>query len=76
MTQMDMALATDQTYFTFISAVENGKAKLPTKDIELWAEALQLDSRLLAQAFLQAYDVDLYGVLFKEDALNNLRPNV
>lgn len=73
MTQMDMALATDQTYFTFISAVENGKAKMPTKDIELWATALKLDRRLVAKAFLQAYDVDLYSVLFSDDALNKLR---
>lgn len=73
MTQMDMALATDQTYFTFISAVENGKAKLPTKDIKLWADALQLDSQILAKAFLQAYDTDLYRVLFDSELVIDLR---
>lgn len=67
LTQMEMALATDQTYFTFISAVETGKTKLPTRDIEAWANALQVDVVLFAKAFVQAYDVSLYNALFDSD---------
>ena len=61
---MDMALATGQTYFTFISAVETGKTKLPTKDIAIWAAALQVDVPTFAQAFVQAYDLALFEALY------------
>lgn len=64
LTQMEMALATNQAYFTFISAVETGKTKLPTQDIEAWATALKVDVSVFAKAFVQAYDVSLYNALF------------
>ena len=67
LTQMEMALATNQAYFTFISAVETGKTKLPTQDIEAWATVLKVDINLFAKAFVQAYDVSLYNALFNSD---------
>lgn len=67
LTQMEMAIATGQTYFTFISAVETGKAKLPTKDLPLWASALEVEVPTFARAFLQAYDLSLYEALYGND---------
>ena len=64
MTQMDMAVATGQTYFTFISQIENGIAKIPTKDIELWAEALGVDTPDFAKSYLKATDEALFNAIF------------
>lgn len=64
MTQMDMAVATGQVYFTFISQIETGMAKIPTKDIGVWAKALGLDVSEFAKAYLKATDEHLFNAIF------------
>lgn len=65
MTQLDMANSTDQVYFTFISQVETGSAKIPTKDLPKWAKALQLDTYEFAKSYLKAVDQHLFEAMFE-----------
>jgi transcriptional regulator with XRE-family HTH domain len=67
MTQLELAQKVGQTYFTFISQVENGVAKIPTADIKVWATALDIDPEVLAKACLAAYDPDMHTLLFPMD---------
>ena len=72
MTQLDMANATDQTYFTFISQVESGKAKIPTRDLSKWAKALKLDTYEFAKSYLKAVDQHLFEAIFEKDDHNTI----
>jgi transcriptional regulator with XRE-family HTH domain len=65
LTQLDMATATGQTYFTFISNVENGGTKIPSKDLKLWADALELDLYDFTKAYLSAVDQHLFECLYE-----------
>ena len=64
MTQMDMAIATGQAYFTFISQIENGVAKVPSRDVALWAAALDLNVADFAKSYLKACDENLFNAIF------------
>lgn len=72
MTQLDMAQRTDQTYFTFISQVESGKAKIPTRDLPKWAKALQLDTYEFAKSYLKAVDQHLFEAMFEPNDRNTI----
>jgi len=65
MTQLDLAKLTEQTYFTFISNIENGGTKIPSKDIQLWANALKVDLQAFTKSYLSAVDKTLFECLFK-----------
>ena len=64
LTQLDMAKLTGQTYFTFISNIENGGTKIPSKDIRLWAEALQVNLQDFTKSYLCAVDQTLFECLY------------
>ena len=66
-TQLQFAELVGQQYFTFISQVENGVAKIPTDDLGLWADVLGLDPYEFAKAYLKAVDGGLYKALFNND---------
>ena len=63
-TQPQLAERVGQNYFTVISQIENGSGKIPQTDIELWAQALNLNTQDLAKAFVKAYDRPLFDALF------------
>jgi transcriptional regulator with XRE-family HTH domain len=67
MTQNDMAKAVGQEYFTFVSQVETGAAKIPSKDIALWARVLGVKKEVLAKEALRHYDPDMFDALFTAD---------
>jgi transcriptional regulator with XRE-family HTH domain len=67
MTQNDMAKAVGQEYFTFVSQVETGAAKFPSKDIALWARVLGVKKEVLAKEALRHYDPDMFDALFTAD---------
>ena len=64
LTQMEMSKLTGQTYFTFISNVESGGTKIPSKDLRLWADALQVNINDFTKAYLSACDQNLFECLF------------
>jgi ribosome-binding protein aMBF1 (putative translation factor) len=64
MTQNELAKAVGQEYFTFISQVEGGAAKIPAKDIGIWAKALGVNTQDLAKEALRYYDPDIFDALF------------
>ena len=64
LTQLDVASATEQTYFTFISNVEAGGAKIPSKDLHLWAKILECDLQEFTKSYLAAVDPHLFGCLY------------
>jgi len=64
LTQMEMSKLTGQTYFTFISNVESGGTKIPSKDLRLWADALQVNINDFTKAYLCAVDQNLFECLF------------
>lgn len=67
MTQLELAQATGQTYFTFVSNVEAGGTKIPSKDLHIWAKALNLPLNDFAKAYLSACDENLFNCLFSAD---------
>jgi transcriptional regulator with XRE-family HTH domain len=67
LTQNDMAKLVGQEYFTFISQVENGLAKIPSKDLALWARVLGVPKEALAKEALRYYDPDLFDALYTKE---------
>lgn len=72
LTQLQMAKLTGQTYFTFISNVERGGTKIPSKDLRLWAESLQLDLHEFTKAYLSAADQNLFECLYSSTDRNTI----
>ena len=64
MTQPELAEKTNQKFFTFVSNVENGRAKIPTVDLKIWARALKVNRNQFVQNYLFAADPPLYNALF------------
>ena len=64
LTQLEMSKLTGQTYFTFISNVESGGTKIPSKDLRLWADALQVNISDFTKAYISACDQNLFECLF------------
>lgn len=72
MTQMDLAKAVGQEYFTFISQIETGGSKIPSKDIALWARALSVSAQELAKECLRHYDPMLFEALYPGESSDEL----
>lgn len=50
-----------------VSQIERGKTALPSSDLLLWAEALQLAPDLLANQWIYYLDPALHAALYGED---------
>ncbi len=64
LTQRQLASTLDYTYYTFISQIENGVARVPSDSLEEWAQALGVDQAEFARTLLQYYDPHYYSALF------------
>lgn len=67
LTQRELASALDYTYYTFISQIENGVARVPSESLTDWARALDIDQAEFARTLLQYYDPHFYTALFGAD---------
>ena len=63
LTQMEFAKRVNQNYYSFISQVETGFAKIQYCDIGLWAEALGVSTPVFAADILSFYEPELSDAL-------------
>jgi transcriptional regulator with XRE-family HTH domain len=68
LSQRDIADAIDYDNHQFISHIERGASPLPRKYIAAWAEVLQLDPRVIVDAFCKDIEEELL------EGLNLLEP--
>lgn len=66
MSQLDLARALGIAYYTFVSQVENGAARVPPEGLLAWAGALRVDRREFATRLLSYYDPFMYQAIFGE----------
>lgn len=60
LTQEQLTKLVNQNYFTFISQVETGRARIPPADTELWARILGADTQHFAKKCVEAYECQEY----------------
>ena len=63
LTQNDLAKLLGLDYYTFISQVENGFARVPPENIAKWAQALRVDVAEFAMNLLKFYDPFMHAAL-------------
>jgi len=56
LTQKDLAAQLGLDYYTFISQIESGHARVPSSLFPSWARALGVERSLFAQKMLEFYD--------------------
>ena len=64
MTQRDLSQRLGLDYYTFISQVENGAARVPPEGLLQWAKALDVDGSEFATKLLSYYDPYMYEAIF------------
>ncbi len=64
LTQRELAVGLNLPYYTFISQVETGKARVPPEAMKAWAKQLKKDTRVFAKDLLRWYDPHMYRALF------------
>ena len=63
-TQRDVAQDVGFEYYTMISQIEGGKARLPPEQIEAYAKSLDQPLQPFAKMLLQYYDPVTYRLIF------------
>ncbi len=63
LTQKDLANRLGLDYYTFISQIESGHARVPSSLFLAWAEALTVDGPEFARTMLEFYDPHAYQAL-------------
>ena len=66
LSQSELASRLGLKYYSFISQVELGKARLPSYLLLDWASALEIDPAELAESLLSLYEPTYYQVLFAD----------
>ena len=66
LSQRELAHRTGITYYTFISQLENGRGRLPPDRYEIWAEALEIEVKVLVRGIMKYYDPITYRIIFEE----------
>jgi len=64
LTQRALADKLKLDYYTFISQVETGTARVPPENLVGWAKALEVDSQEFAKKLLSYYDPHTHKALF------------
>ena len=63
LTQREMAKQLGIEYFTFISQVENGFARVPRAALADWARVLKVPQFTFAEELLKHYEPEIYSAL-------------
>ena len=66
-TQRALADKLKLDYYTFISQVETGTARVPPESQVAWAKALGVDPQEFAKKLLSCYDPHTYKALFQKN---------
>ena len=64
LSQRELARLLDLDYYTFVSQLENGRGRIPSKRYRDFAQALGLDEREFVKKLLMFYDPVSYEILF------------
>lgn len=64
LSQREFAKKVGQPYYTFISQVETGTARIPQEHYEIWARALEIPVTSFAREMLKYYDPIIFDLLF------------
>ena len=67
LTQRALADKLNLSYYTFISQVETGTARVPPESQVAWAKALGVDPQEFAKKLLSCYDPHTYKALFQKN---------
>ena len=67
LTQRALADQLKLPYYTFISQVETGTARVPPESQVAWAKALGVDPQEFAKKLLSCYDPHTYKALFQKN---------
>jgi transcriptional regulator with XRE-family HTH domain len=66
LSQLELAKALGYEYYTFVSQVESGAARVPAESLVAWAKALNVDVKPFARTLLRHYDPHTYRALFQD----------
>jgi len=66
-TQRALADKLKLSYYTFISQVETGTARVPPEQLVGWAKALGVDPQEFAKKLLSYYDPHMHKALFPKN---------
>jgi transcriptional regulator with XRE-family HTH domain len=64
LTQQQVAKALGYEYYTFVSQIERGFARVPPEDIQKWAKVLRVDVSEFAKRVLFFFDPYTYHAIF------------
>lgn len=64
LTQREVAVALKLNYYTMISQIENGAARIPPDLYVAYAKVLKVDTALFVRKLLQYYDPHTYKALY------------
>jgi transcriptional regulator with XRE-family HTH domain len=67
LSQIQLADKLGLKYYTFVSQVENGFARVPSESMKAWAMALGLVPAQFARHLISYYDPELHRLLFEEE---------
>ncbi len=74
LTQRDLAILLDIDYYTFISQLETGRGRIPSRLYADWAKALRIDPSEFVKHLLRFYDPATYKVFFGNEESGGLNP--
>ncbi len=69
MTQRELSQKLDLDYYTFISQVEGGSARVPPEKMVQWARLMGVVPAEFAKNLLKYYDPHMYDAMFAEKNL-------
>ena len=67
LTQRELSKLIKLDYYTFISQVETGAARVPPESMAAWAKALDVDLQNFARTLLRHYDPHMFHALYGRD---------
>jgi len=67
LTQLDLAALLDYAYPTTVSQIERGVSALPPAELALWAEAIRVSPKKLAETYLYYLEPYLYAAVHGRD---------
>ena len=67
LTQRELAEKLKLAYYTFVSQIETGTARVPPESQVAWAKALGVDPQEFAKKLLSFYDPYTYKALFPKN---------
>jgi transcriptional regulator with XRE-family HTH domain len=69
LSQRELAKEVGLSYYTFVSQVESGTARIPPEHYEIWSIALKIPVAEFVRAMLKYYDPIIFDLLFPADVL-------